>query len=147
MGFSRQENWRRLPFPTPGDLPNPGIELHLLCVLHWQADSLPLSHLQVANQKKAVEAMLRIEKINFKAKIFSIIRPSLHNCGATSKEPACQCRILKRHSSINPGSGSFLWRRTWQPIPVFFPGEFHGQKSLVGYNLLGRKELDKTEAT
>ena len=26
MGFSRQEYWSRLPFPTPRDLPNPGIE-------------------------------------------------------------------------------------------------------------------------
>ena len=26
MGFSRQEYWSRLPFPTPGDLPDPGIE-------------------------------------------------------------------------------------------------------------------------
>ena len=27
MGFSRQEHWSGLPFPTPGDLPDPGIEL------------------------------------------------------------------------------------------------------------------------
>ena len=27
MGFSRQEYWSELPFPPPGDLPNPGIEL------------------------------------------------------------------------------------------------------------------------
>ena len=26
MGFPRQENWSGLPFPSPGDLPNPGIE-------------------------------------------------------------------------------------------------------------------------
>ena len=26
MGFSRQENWSRLSFPPPGDLPDPGIE-------------------------------------------------------------------------------------------------------------------------
>ena len=26
MGFSRQEFWSGLPFPSPGDLPNPGIE-------------------------------------------------------------------------------------------------------------------------
>ena len=26
MEFSRQEDWNGLPFPTPGDLPNPGIE-------------------------------------------------------------------------------------------------------------------------
>ena len=36
--FSRQEYWSGLPFPSPGDLPNPGIE-------HWSpallADSLP----------------------------------------------------------------------------------------------------------
>ena len=39
--FSRQEYWAGLLFPSPGDLPSPGIELHLL---HWQADSLLLSH-------------------------------------------------------------------------------------------------------
>ena len=27
MGFSRQEYWSELPFPSPGDLPNPGIKL------------------------------------------------------------------------------------------------------------------------
>ena len=26
MGFSRQEHWSELPFPPPGDLPNPGVE-------------------------------------------------------------------------------------------------------------------------
>ena len=26
MGFSRQEYWSGLPLPSPGDLPNPGIE-------------------------------------------------------------------------------------------------------------------------
>ena len=33
MGFSRQEYWSGLPFPPPGDLPNPGIEPHLLSLL------------------------------------------------------------------------------------------------------------------
>ena len=41
MGFSRQEYWSELPFPFPGDLPDPGIE-PLSPAL--QADSLPLSH-------------------------------------------------------------------------------------------------------
>ena len=26
------------------------------------------------------------------------------------------------------------WRREWPPTPVFFPGEFHGQRSLEGYS-------------
>ena len=43
--FSRQEYWNGLPFPTPGDLPNIGIEHVSLCLLHCQADSLPLGHL------------------------------------------------------------------------------------------------------
>ena len=29
MGFSRQEYWSGLPFPPPGDLPHPGIELNV----------------------------------------------------------------------------------------------------------------------
>ena len=40
-----------------------------------------------------------------------------------------------------PGSGR---RRKWPPTPVFLPGEFHGQRSLVGYNPWGGKESDKT---
>ena len=31
------------------------------------------------------------------------------------------------------------WRREWQPTPVFLPGEFHGQRSLVGYSPWARK--------
>ena len=30
MGFSRQQYWSRLPFPSLGDLPNPGLNLGLL---------------------------------------------------------------------------------------------------------------------
>ena len=41
--------------------------------------------------------------------------------------------------------GKIPWRRKWQPTPVFFPGEFHGQRSLVGHRPLGHKELDTTE--
>ena len=37
------------------------------------------------------------------------------------------------------------WRRKWQPTPVFLPGEFQGQRSLVGCHLWGRTESDTTE--
>ena len=37
------------------------------------------------------------------------------------------------------------WRRKWQLIPVFLPGEFHGQRSLVSYGPWGHKEPDTTE--
>ena len=38
MGFSRQEYWSGLPFPSPADLPNPGVEPESPAL---QADSLP----------------------------------------------------------------------------------------------------------
>ena len=37
MGFSRQEYWNGLPFPSPGDLPDPGIEARSPAM---QADAL-----------------------------------------------------------------------------------------------------------
>ena len=40
MGFSKQENQSGLPFPSPRDLPDPGIKPTSLAL---QADSLPLS--------------------------------------------------------------------------------------------------------
>ena len=37
------------------------------------------------------------------------------------------------------------WRREWQPIPVFLPGECHGWRSLAGYSPWGHKESDTAE--
>ena len=52
-----------------------------------------------------------------------------------------QCR---RHG-FDPWVRKILWKREWQPTPVFLPGEFHGQKNLVGYSPWGGKESDMTE--
>ena len=41
MGFSRQEYWSGLPFPSPGDLPDPGIKPESPAL---EADALTLSH-------------------------------------------------------------------------------------------------------
>ena len=35
--------------------------------------------------------------------------------------------------------GKISWRRKWQPTPVFLPGEFLGQRSLVGYSPWGQE--------
>ena len=45
MGLSWPEYWSGLPFLPLGDLPDPGINPHLLQLLHWQVDCLPPSHL------------------------------------------------------------------------------------------------------
>jgi len=40
-----------------------------------------------------------------------------------------------------------LWRRKWQPTPVFLPGESQGRESLVGCSPWGHEESDTTEVT
>ena len=45
MEFSRQEYWSGLPFPTPVDLPNPGIKPVSFASTALQAVSLPVCHL------------------------------------------------------------------------------------------------------
>ena len=53
------------------------------------------------------------------------------------------------YNAGDPGSVSGLGRSPgggkWQPTPVFLPGEFHGQRSLVGYSPRGHKESDATD--
>jgi len=56
--------------------------------------------------------------------------------GSDGKESACNVGDLG-----SPG----LQCGKWQPTPVFLPGEFHGQRYLVGYNPWHCKKLDKTE--
>ena len=58
MGFSRQEYWHRLPFPSPGDLPDPGIE-------PWsselQTDSVP-SEIP-GKPQKLIELVNKLSKV------------------------------------------------------------------------------------
>ena len=61
--------------------------------------------------------------------------------GSYGKESACQCR----RSGFDPWVRMIPWRMAGQPIPVFLPGESHGQRSLVGYSPWVRKESDTTE--
>ena len=58
----------------------------------------------------------------------------------SGKESACSAEDL---GSI-PGSGRSL-EKEMATTPVFLPGEFHGQRSLVGYSPWGHKESDTTE--
>ena len=85
-------------------------------VLHWQADSL-LS-----------EPPGRSFPDNG-----SVVEPST--------EPACQGRRCR----FDPWMRKIPGRRKWLPTPVFLPGEFHGQRSLVGCNPWGPKESDITK--
>ena len=48
-------------------------------------------------------------------------------------------------SGFSPRIRRISCRREWQPTPVFLPGEFHGQRSLVGYSPWDHKKSDTTK--
>ena len=62
------------------------------------------------------------------------------------KESACRFRRHKR-LGFDPWVGKMPWRRKWQTTPIFLPGTFCGQRSLVGYSPWGSKQSDTTEQT
>ena len=58
------------------------------------------------------------------------------------KESAC---IVGDPGSIPTSGRSSPGGKKWLPTPIFFPGESHGQRSLVGYSPWGHTELDMIE--
>ena len=69
MGFSRQEYWSGSPCPPPGDLPDPGMNPRLLCLLHLQAGVL--SHLGSLWEKQ----ISTCKKINLDPNLTLNVRP------------------------------------------------------------------------
>ena len=51
--------------------------------------------------------------------------------------PHLQCR----RREFDPWVGKMLWRRKWQPTPVFLSRKSHGQRSLAGYSLWYHKKV------
>ena len=54
---------------------------------------------------------------------------------------------VMQETRLDPWVGKIPWKKKWLPTPVFLPGEFHAQRSLLGYSPRGSKDSDTTEAT
>ena len=52
-----------------------------------------------------------------------------------------------RRHGFDPWVRKIPWRRKWQSTPIFLPGKFHGQRSLVGYRLWGHERVGHDLAT
>ena len=87
MGFSRQEYWSGLPYPSPGDLPVPGVESESL---HWQAGSLPL-----APPGKPIKFLSR----------FSRVRPCVRLWDSPGKNTGVGCHFLLQCMKVKSESG------------------------------------------
>jgi len=46
---------------------------------------------------------------------------------------------------FDPWARKILWKRKWQPSPVFLPGKLFGQRNLAGYSPWCHKESAMTE--
>ena len=90
-------------------------------LLHWQADSLPLNQLQSPSTR-----IYPLSNFKGPSLLVQMIR-NLLQCRRPRFDP--WVRKIPRERNGNP---------------VFLPGEFHGQKSLVVYSPFGQKELDMT---
>ena len=56
--------------------------------------------------------------------------------GTSAKESTCQCRRQKRHK-CDPWVRKIPWRRTWQPTPVYLPGESPWTEESGGLQSIG----------
>ena len=73
-----------------------------------------------------------IQALKMRRRLYCIGLPK----GQSGKESACPCRSSRR-CGFDPWVGKILWRRKWQPTPVFLPGKCHGQRSLARYSPRG----------
>ena len=89
MEFSRQEYWNGLPFPSPGNLPNPGIKPTSLAFPALQVDSLPLRHLgrdtllhfkELTALKHSYTCSVRFPKLSFSPTSLMVHLISHVNC-------------------------------------------------------------------
>ena len=117
MEFPRQEYWSGLPFPSPGNLLNPGIEPASL-------------------KSSALAGRFFTIRVNWEALMYYGLPWWLRWWRI-----CLQCRTPK----FDPWVGKIPWRREWLPTLVFLPGESHGERSLAGYSLWVCKESDMTE--
>ena len=132
MGFSRQEYWSGSPFPSPGDLPDPGMEPGSPAL---KADSLLLSHWESPKMIILVYLFLTLfDYFGISAslkKIETYLRLSSHVITGLPwwlrwYNVCLQCR----RPGFDPWVGMIPWRRKWQPTPVFLLRKFHRLRRL-----------------
>ena len=85
-------------------------------------------------------ALLLFTWLNSKPPLWRILNEIGFPGGTVIVNLPAKCRRCKR-CKFDPWVGMILWSRKQPPIPVFLPGKFHGQRSLVGYSPWGCKRV------
>ena len=151
---ARLLEWVAMP-SSRGIFLTQGSNPHLLCLLHWQADSLPLvppgkpkfhiftqdfgAHIDQENPKGFAQGFCSAENRTLKN---SSEREFAHaNKQLVTIANGCSFPL----AAILTETYWAICKRKWQPTSVFLPGKPHGQRSLACYSPWGRKESDTTE--
>ena len=112
MGFTRQGYRSRLSFPSPGNFPTQGLSPSLLCLLHWQVDSLSFCHLGttlyiVFIYYKYIECKIltlldpHFSSVHFR---WSVVSDSLWPRESEHTRPLCPSSTPRVHSNSHPSS-------------------------------------------
>ena len=117
MGFSRQEYWSGLPFPSPGDLADPGIKTGPPA---FQADSC------IAGRFFTHLSMW----------YYLLLLP----CWGLSGSQKVKNPLAMRETGLDPRVGKIPWRRACNAHLYSCLENPHEQRSLAGYSLWGHKE-------
>ena len=149
-GFSRQECWSGLPFPPPGDLPDPEIKLISLKSPVLPADSLPLSY--QGSPQRGMLLLLLLSR-------FSRVRLCATPETATHQAPPSLGFSRQEHWSGLPwpspmheskkgkGSCSVVFNSSrphgLQPTRLLHPWYFPGKRTGVGCHCLHPYDLSK----
>ena len=134
MGFLRQEYWSGLPFPSPGNLPDPGIEPKSLTL---QTDSLPSEPpvkpikvkwaLKVEHWSNRFSVFMKRNTREFTLCLFvfsSISLPHPNFLGGVTEKPAWEGRVLTRTSPCwHPDLGLLAPRTVRKEISVVYSTE------------------------
>ena len=103
MGFSGQEYWSGLPFPSPGDLPDPGIEPRTPAL---QADTLP--------SKPAGNPHLTIRQITGKGQSTKRLTSAPQSCQDCQKQRKSEKHTAKRSLRRLSIYDVVPWRGSWK---------------------------------
>ena len=132
MGFSRQEHWSGLPFPSPKGTIERKTVKSLSCVqlfvTPWTVAYQAPQSMEFSKQDYW-SGFISFSNLQYSTRIY------------------IQYAIITYYQKESEKIDIYVcvWRRQWHPTPVLLPGEFQGQRSLVGCRLWGRTESDTSE--
>ena len=105
-GFSRQEYWSGLPFPSPGDLPDPGIEPGSPAL---QADALP---------SEPQRSLMPVEGLKYRKNHQNVTDTSWANVIGKMAPEGTQGRVA---TSLQFKKKKCLWSAVWRDLLVWTP--------------------------